>query len=47
MNEKRQIIPFAGLVATIAVAAYMVVQLNGQEAPTGVDFSGAANARGA
>jgi len=32
MKDKRQMIPIAGLLATMAVAAYMVVQLNGQAA---------------
>lgn len=42
MNDTRQLIPAAGLLATIAAAMYMVVQLNGQTAaPTG-DFTNAA-----
>ena len=32
MNDTRQVIPIAGLVATFGIAAYMVVQLNGQSA---------------
>ncbi len=44
MKEKRQMIPAVGLVATAAIAAYMVTQLNGQgTAPTG-DFTNAAAA---
>ena len=36
MNDKRQIIPIAGLLATIAIAIYLVVQLNAQAtAPSG------------
>ncbi len=36
MNHKRQAISIVGLLATIAAAVYMVVQLNGQEkAPAG------------
>jgi hypothetical protein len=41
MSEKRQIIPLAGLLATMAIAAYMVVQMHGQAALTG-DYSNAA-----
>lgn len=40
----RQIIPAAGLVATVAVAGYMVVQLNGQGASRTGDFTNAASA---
>lgn len=44
MNDKRQLIPAAGLLATFIAAVYMVVQLNGQTAsPTG-DFTNAARA---
>lgn len=44
MNDTRQIIPLTGLVATFAMSAYMVTQLNGQAAqPTG-DFRTAATA---
>lgn len=44
MNDKRQLIPAAGLLATFTAAVYMVVQLNGQTAsPTG-DFTNAARA---
>jgi len=39
MTEKRQLIPFAGLLATIGIAAYMVAQLNGQ--PASGDFTNA------
>jgi hypothetical protein len=42
MIEKRQLIPFVGLVATILIAAYMVVQLNGQAASG--NFTNAATA---
>jgi hypothetical protein len=42
MNDTRQIIPAAGLLATIVAAMYMVVQLNGQApTPTG-NFTNAA-----
>ena len=42
MNDRRQVIPVVGLLATLAAAAYMVVQLSGQTAsPTG-DFTNAA-----
>ena len=40
MTDKRQIFPIAGLFATMAVTAYMVVQLHGQTRPAG-DFSNA------
>jgi hypothetical protein len=40
MSDKRQIIPIAGLFATLAMAVYMLVQLNGQPAAAG-DFSNA------
>jgi hypothetical protein len=40
----RQIIPIAGLLATMAGAAYMVVQLNAQEAAITGDFTNAAAA---
>jgi hypothetical protein len=40
--EKRQIIPLAGLIATIAMAMYMVAQLNGQAAMPAGDFRNAA-----
>ena len=43
MTDKRQIFPIAGLFATMAVAAYMVVQLHGQSRPA-ADFSQAATA---
>jgi len=43
MRDTRQAIPVVGLLATFAVAAYMVVQLNGQEPVTG-DFTNAATA---
>jgi hypothetical protein len=42
MKDTRQFIPAAGLLATMAAAAYVVVQLNGQaSAPTG-NFTNAA-----
>jgi hypothetical protein len=42
MNDKRQMIPAVGLLATFVAAVYMVVQLSGQTtAPTG-DFTNAA-----
>ena len=44
MRDTRQAIPIAGLLATMAVAAYMVVQLNGQEKPSTADFTNAATA---
>ena len=44
MNDKRQAIPIVGLLATIAAAAYMVVQLNGQERVPAGDFTNAATA---
>jgi hypothetical protein len=42
MSDKRQIIPAAGLLATIAAAVYMVVQLSGQTATRTVDLTNAA-----
>ena len=42
MMDKRQMIPAAGLLATMAVAVYMVVQLNGQAAHPTADFTNAA-----
>ena len=42
MNAKRQIIPLAGLLTTMAFAAYMVVQMHGQGTTLTADFSGAA-----
>ena len=42
MSDERQIIPAAGLLATIAIAAYMVVQLDAQTPGTGHDFTNAA-----
>jgi hypothetical protein len=44
MKDKRQIFPAAGLVATVAVAVYMVVQLNGQTPAAAGDFTNAAAA---
>lgn len=44
MTSKRQMIPLAGLAATVAMAVYMIAQLNGQQAtPTG-DFTNATTA---
>ena len=42
MKDKRQIIPVIGLLATMAVAVYMVVQLNAQTATPAGDFTNAA-----
>ena len=42
MKDKRQIIPAAGLLATMAAAVYMVVQLNAQTATPAGDFTNAA-----
>jgi len=42
MNRKRQIIPIAGLLATMAIAAYMVVQMQGQTPALTADFTSAA-----
>ncbi len=42
MSDKRQMIPAAGLLATMAAAVYMVVQLSGQAATQAVDFTNAA-----
>jgi len=44
MNNKRQAISIIGLLATIAAAVYMVVQLNGQERAPAGDFTNAATA---
>jgi hypothetical protein len=44
MKDKRQAIPIVGLLATVAVAVYMVVQLNSQERPQTGDFTNAATA---
>jgi hypothetical protein len=41
MSDKRQLIPIAGLLATMALAVYMVVQLSGQAAGAG-NFTNAA-----
>ncbi len=42
MREKKQLIPIAGLLGTMAISAYMVTQLSGQgTAPVG-DFTNAA-----
>ena len=42
MNDKRQMVPVAGLFATLVAASYMVVQLSGQTATAGTDFTNAA-----
>ena len=42
MTKKRQIIPLAGLLATVIAAVYMVVQLQGQSTTTTGDFTNAA-----
>jgi hypothetical protein len=42
MTDKRQIIPAAGLLTTMAVAVYMVVQLSAQTATPVGDFTNAA-----
>jgi hypothetical protein len=42
MNDTRQLIPIAGLVATFAISAYMVTQLSGQTAQATGDFRTAA-----
>jgi hypothetical protein len=44
MKDKRQVIAVVGLVATIAAAVYMVVQLDGQETATAGNFTNAATA---
>jgi hypothetical protein len=44
MRTPSQWIPVGGLLVTIAAAAYSVVQLSGQQAPTG-DFTNAATAQ--
>ena len=42
MNDTRQIIPLSGLLATFAMSAYMVTQLNGQSVEPVGDFRDAA-----
>jgi hypothetical protein len=42
--DRRQIIPISGLAATMAIAAYMVVQLNGQTRTAEADFTNAVTA---
>jgi hypothetical protein len=42
MGNRRQIIPIAGLVATVAFAVYMVMQLHAQKAVPATDFTHAA-----
>ena len=43
MSDKRQIIPAAGLLATMVFATYMVIEIRGQGTATG-DFTNAASA---
>ena len=42
MQDTRQLIPFTGLLCTIAVVGYMVAQLNGQATAPSGDFTNAA-----
>jgi hypothetical protein len=42
MKDKRQMIPAAGLLATVGAAVYMVVQLNGQATAPSADFTNVA-----
>jgi hypothetical protein len=42
MVNKRQIIPAAGLLATVVAAVYMVIQLDGQTAQSTTDLTNAA-----
>ena len=42
MNDRRQMIPMTGFLATVAAAVYMVAQLNGQTVAAGADFTNAA-----
>ena len=42
MEDKRQLIPLAGLLATMVAAIYMVVQLNAQARTPASDFTNAA-----
>jgi hypothetical protein len=44
MRNKRQIIPAAGLLATIAIAVYMVAQMHAQAARPVADYSNALTA---
>jgi hypothetical protein len=41
MTNKAQVIPVVGLLCTVAVAGYMVVQLNGQATPLTGDYTNA------
>ena len=45
MRTTRQWIPVGGLVATIAIASYMAMQLNGQAAAPAADFTKAVTAQ--
>ena len=42
--KDKQLIPVAGLLATVVAAGYMVVQLNGQASTPSADFTNAASA---
>jgi hypothetical protein len=44
MSDKRQMIPAAGLLATVVFAVYMVVQLKGQSPAPAGDYTNAATA---
>ena len=44
MGDKSQMVPAGGLLATVAVAMYMVIQLSGQAQPPTGDFTNAATA---
>lgn len=44
MSDKRQMIPAAGLLVTMSLAVYMVVQLNGQTSASTADLTNAVNA---
>ncbi len=44
MSNARQMVPAAGLLATVAIAGYMVVRLDGQAAATAGDFTNATTA---
>jgi len=44
MRDKRQVVPAVGLLATVAIAVYMVTQLSGQGTAQTADFTNAATA---
>jgi hypothetical protein len=44
MNDTRQVIPLAGLMATFAISAYMVIHLSAQAAAPAGDFRNATTA---